>query len=79
MKLKVKLYGTLSCKFSDYQHLQGMEVEIPDGATVQDLLTLLELSESQSAVAIMEGRVLKKLDKIKHGITVNIFQAISGG
>jgi len=38
MKMRVKLYGTLSQSFPGYQHSQGIEVEIPDGATVKDLL-----------------------------------------
>jgi sulfur carrier protein ThiS len=79
MKLKIKLYGTLSQRVSGYQHSQGIVVEVPDGATVKDLLTLLEISESQGAVVIMESRVLKAADKIKDGVVVNVLQAIGGG
>jgi sulfur carrier protein ThiS len=79
MKIKVKLYGTLSEHFPDYQPSQGIEVEIPDGATAQDLLTLLRISESQRAIVIAEGRVLKADDRMRGGVSVNIMQAISGG
>jgi len=79
MKTKVKLYGTLSQCFLGYQHAQGIEVEIPDGATVQDLLALLEISESQGAVVIMEGRVLKADDQMRCGVPVDVFQSIRGG
>ena len=79
MKVKVKLYGTLRQRFPGYQHSQGMEVEIPDGATVKDLLALLEISESQGAVVIMEGRVLKADDKMRRGVPVNVLQVIGGG
>ncbi len=79
MKVKVKLYGTLRQSFPDYQHSQGIEVEIPDGATVEDLLALLEISESQRAVVIMEGRILKADDKMRCGVPVNVLQAIHGG
>ena len=79
MKLKVKLYGTLSQRFPGYQHSQGIEVEIPDGATVKDLLALLEISESQGAVVIAAGRTLKADDKIRRGVPVNIVQSIYGG
>ena len=79
MNARVKLYGTLRDRFPDYQHFQGIEVKIPDGTTVKDLLALLEISESQGAVVITEGRVLKEHDKIQCGVTVNILQAISGG
>ena len=79
MKVRVKLYGTLSRRFPAYQHSQGIEVEIPDGATVKDLLALLEISESRGTVVIVEGRVLKADDKMRCGVPVNVFQAIQGG
>ena len=79
MKLKVNLYGTLSQRVPGYQHSQGIEVEIPDGTTVKDLLTRLEISESQAVVVVMEGRVLKADDKMPRGVPVNVFQTIHGG
>jgi sulfur carrier protein ThiS len=79
MKVRVKLYGTLSQRFPDYQHSQGLEVEIPDGATVKALLAHLEISEAQGAVVIAEGRILKADDKMRHGAPVNVVQSISGG
>jgi sulfur carrier protein ThiS len=56
-----------------------MEVEIPDGATVKDLLALLEISESKGAVVAMEGRILKGDDTIRRGVPVHVFNAIHGG
>ena len=79
MKMRVKLYGTLSQRFPGYQHSQGFEVEIPDGARVKDLLARLEISESKGAVVITEGRVLKADDKMRCGVPVNVFQTIHGG
>jgi sulfur carrier protein ThiS len=79
MKVKVKLYGTWGQRFPGYQHSQGLEVEIPDGATVKDLLAHLGISESQGAVVITEGRVLKADDKMECGAPVNILQTIHGG
>ena len=79
MNVRVKLYGTLSQGFPGYQPSQGIEVEIPDGATVKDLLALLEISESQRAVVIVEGRILKADDEIRPGVPVSVLQAIHGG
>ncbi len=79
MKTKVKLYGTLGERFPGYQHSQGIEVELADGATVQDLLQLLKISESQGAIVIVEGRVLKVDDPLRPGVTAGIFQSIGGG
>jgi sulfur carrier protein ThiS len=79
MKVKVKLFGTLGQRFPGYRHSEGVEVEIPDGATVKDLLTLLEISESQGAVIIAESQILKTDDKIPYGVPVQILQALYGG
>jgi len=79
VKVKVKLYGTLSQNMPGYRHSQGIDVEIPDGATVQDLFAHLEIPESLGAVAIVEGRILNGDDVIMGEVLVNIMQAIRGG
>jgi sulfur carrier protein ThiS len=79
MKVRVRLYGTLGQRIPGYRHSQGIEVEIPDGATVKDLLALLEIPESQGAVVIVEGRVLKTEDRIQCGVPVSVLQVIYGG
>jgi sulfur carrier protein ThiS len=79
MKVKVKLYGTLSQRFPGYQPSQGIEVEIPDGATAKDLLAHLEIPASQRAVVIVGGRILKADDEIPGGVPINVVQAIGGG
>jgi molybdopterin synthase sulfur carrier subunit len=79
MNVQVKLFGTLGQRFPGYQPSQGIEVEIPDGTTVKGLLALLEISESQRAVVIVEGRILKADDEIRRGVPVSVLQAIHGG
>jgi sulfur carrier protein ThiS len=79
MKVMVRLYGTYSQCFPGYQPSQGVEFEIPEGATVKDLLTLLEVSEPQGAVVIAKGRVLKTSDEMQPGVPVNVMQVIGGG
>lgn len=79
MKVTVKLYGTLSQRFPGYQRSQGIEVEVPEGATVEDLLTRLEIPGSQRAVVIVQSRILKADDEIRCGVLVSVFQAIGGG
>jgi sulfur carrier protein ThiS len=56
-----------------------MEVEIPDGATVKDLLARLEISEKQGAVVAIEGRILKADDMMQGGAPVHVLQSLSGG
>ena len=79
MRITAKLYGTLSSRFPDYQHAQGIDVVIPDGATVKDLLAFLEISESKRAAVVVEGRILKADDTLQRGVPVHVFDAIHGG
>jgi sulfur carrier protein ThiS len=77
--VKVILYGTLSRQVPGYQHSKGMEVELPDGATVNDLLVFLGISKSQKAVVAIDGRLQKANDKIPHGAHAQVFQPVHGG
>ena len=79
MKVNVKLHGTLGQNFPDYRPSQGAEIEIPVGTRVTDLLILLDIAEIKGAVAIVNGRVLKVDDEIQEGVSVDVFQSISGG
>ena len=79
MKVRINLYGTLSAGIPGYRQSQGIEVELPEGATVNDLLALLEISESQKAVVAIDGRIRKGSDKIPRGAYAQILQPIHGG
>jgi sulfur carrier protein ThiS len=79
MRVRVKLYGTLSLRVPGYQHSQGIEIELPEGATVNDLLAFLKISESQGAVVAIDGRIRKVDDKIPGGVKARVFQSVGGG
>ena len=79
MKLKVSLYGTLSQKVPGYEHSKGIEVELPAGATVDDLLARLGIEPSQSPVVTADGRIRRGDEKIAEGGWIRIFQPIHGG
>jgi sulfur carrier protein ThiS len=79
MKVTVKAYGTWAQRFPDYQPALGAEIEVPDGATVKDLLGLLGLPQSRGAVVVAEGRVLKADHELQPGVLVRIMQTVGGG
>jgi len=68
----------LSGRSPGYRHAQGIEVEIPNGGKVKDLLAALEISESQRAPGPW-SRILRGDDTIRCGIPVHVFNAIHGG
>ena len=79
MKVTVKLYGTLSAGVPGYHHLQGIEIDLSDGAAVEDLLACLDIAKSQRAVVAVDGRIQKPNHKIPGGAHVQIFQPVHGG
>ena len=79
MKVRVQLYGTLSRRVPGYRHTQGIEIELPEGATVNELLAFLKIPESQGAVVTIDGRIQKAGDKISGGVHARVFQSVHGG
>jgi sulfur carrier protein ThiS len=79
MKVKVRLLGTLGQRFHGYRHDEGIEMEIPDGARVRDLLAHLEISESQGSIVSVDSSLKKPGDKLEDGVMVSVFQPVFGG
>jgi sulfur carrier protein ThiS len=79
MKISVKLFGTLPQRFPDYNSAQGLEVEIPEGAKVKDLLAHLDISSSDSGFVAVDNRVVQHDDDLIEGASVRIFQRAFGG
>ena len=79
MKVKVKFFGALSQKFQGYNPENGIEVEIPDGARVKDLLAHLRIPEAKGGVAAVEGVILHLEDPLKEGSSVHLLQSVYGG
>ena len=79
MKVTVRFFGTLSRKFPGYDPVKGLEVEIPDGARVKDLLAHLGIPEVKGGVAAVEGVILRLEDPLKDGVSVHLLQTVYGG
>jgi sulfur carrier protein ThiS len=77
MKVKVWLFGTLGQRFPGYDLEQGMEVEIPSGWKIRDLLTHLGISES--GVVAVDGLIMKGDEALETGSSVHILQPVFGG
>ncbi len=79
MKIRVKLFGTLPQRIPDYNSARGLEVEIPDGAKVKDLLAHLDISSSDSGFVAVNNQVVQHDNDLKEGASVRIFQRALGG
>jgi sulfur carrier protein ThiS len=79
MKITVKLFGDLKRRFPEYDQHLGLNIDIPEGAKVADLLALLGIATSPAATVIMEGRVLRSEEGLSPGSLLNIFPVMYGG
>ncbi len=79
MKLTVKLFGTLGQNFLNYQPDQGLEITLPEGSSVADLLALIDTSGPKGETVVLDGRLLSKETILIDGSLIQIFQALHGG
>lgn len=79
MKIRVKLFGVLPQRYPDYDSSQGLEVEIPEGARVKDLLARLEISASDGGLVAIDNLVVQHDHELEAGVSVRIFQRAFGG
>jgi molybdopterin synthase sulfur carrier subunit len=79
MKVKVRLFGTLGQQVPGYDPAEALEVEIPDGARVKDLLAHLRISEVKGGVVAVDGKILHLEDPLKDGALVHLLQPVYGG
>ena len=79
MRVNVKLFGTLGRRFQNYDPVDGLTAEIPDGARVGDLLDHLGLSGVKGCAVVIAGRIVKSADILGEGMTVHVLQTAAGG
>lgn len=73
------MFGELRKKIPAYQHDKGLELEIPEGSKVADLMALLRISNPQATTVIADRLVLPLEEKLSAGLLVNIFHVMHGG
>jgi sulfur carrier protein ThiS len=79
MNVRVKLFGLLPRRFPGYNPEQGMEVLLPQGARVKDLLARLDISKEEGGIVAMNGLVQKAEAELRDGSVVHVFHPIAGG
>lgn len=79
MKVKVRFQGTLGLDPAGPDPLKSISVELPPGATLQDLLKRLNIVEPQKIIVTMDYRVLKNEDPLPEGADLRMLQLVSGG
>jgi sulfur carrier protein ThiS len=79
MKINVRLFGTLGNKFPEHDPIRGFEVEVPEDATVGDLINKLDILKSNIGIVSIDGRLVATTKKLEKGNFVRMYHPISGG
>jgi len=79
MKVQVKLFATLCRYFSNAAPWIPFEMELPEGATLADLVNHLKLPREEVKVFFVKGRARPADWPLEDGDEVGIFPLIAGG
>lgn len=79
LKVNVKLFGTLSRSFEEYDHSSGLDLVLLKGASIDDLLVQLDLLNASVGMIFMDDQQVKRDTCVKDNARIKIFQPIFGG
>ena len=79
MQVRVKLYGTLGKWVSDYDHQQGLALEVAEGATVAELMNRIGIPLKKIGMVSLDGRLANKETVLQPDMMVKVFHPIFGG
>jgi len=79
MKVRLKLFATLREYLPEGVGAEGVELELPEGATVQDALDELSVPLEKKAIILRNGVHAKPESELDPGDELSVFPAIGGG
>jgi len=77
--VQVKLFATLRRHFPELGIGEAISVELPDDATVGELVEELDLPDEQVKVVFVNGIVRKEGCLLSDGDEIGIFPPVGGG
>ncbi|HXG23025.1 MAG TPA: MoaD/ThiS family protein [Chthonomonadales bacterium] len=79
MQVTVKLYATLRRFAPDERAGIPFKVDLPDDATLLDLINRLKIPPEQTRITFVNGIIQESDCKLRDGDEVGIFPPIGGG
>lgn len=79
VRVQIKLLGTLPSHFPGSYPASGIEAELPDNASVADMVAITGIPEARLGIVTVNGRLAKAADSIPENAEVKLFQKIAGG
>ena len=79
MNVRVKLLGTLPSCYQGIYTTAGLDMDIPAGSTVADLVERTCLPPERVAIVTINGLLAKAEDRIPENAVVKFMQPVTGG
>ena len=79
MHVRVKLLGTLASCYRGHYAAAGLDLEVPAGLTVTDLVERLGIEKERVAIVTINGFLAKAADRVPENAIVKLIQPIAGG
>ena len=79
MNVLVKLLGTLPSCYQGTYTPAGLNIEVPDEATVADLVAATGMPRERVAIVTINGLLAKADDRVPKGAVVKFMQPVTGG
>ena len=79
MKITVRLYGTLGNHIPGFDPLKELPLEIPEGATVGDLIDRLAIPREKVGIVSVDGSLAKASRPLAESNRVRIYRPLAGG
>jgi molybdopterin converting factor small subunit len=79
MKIRVRLLGLLSRDVESYNHANGLELEMQEGATYGDIVAALRLPPDKAGMFSVGGILKRRDEPVADGDEVHMFMPLSGG
>ena len=77
--MTVKLYGTLGMDIVNSNPTKGIEVDLPNGSTISNLLARINIEDPEGVMVIKDQQIADPGALLVPGTIVKIFRMIAGG
>ena len=77
--VQTKLFATLRRQYPELGIGEALSVELPDDATIEQLLEELDLPEEQIHIIFVNGVIQKRGHALSDGDEIGIFPPVGGG
>ena len=79
MQVRVKLLGTLPAEYPSEYPEAGLLLELPEGATVHDLVCLLGIPPARVGIISIDNVLAKADDRLPENGQVKLMHGLAGG